>query len=79
MFVPSVSWQNDHFYTKSGQKVPFSHVVDEVADLLWLEEMIQRELSDAHTDGIRQRTHCRRSGPSTVFCCHVAMVYAETV
>jgi hypothetical protein len=53
MFVPSVSWQNDHFYTKSGQKVPFSHVVDEVADLLWLEEMIQRELSDVHTDGIR--------------------------
>jgi hypothetical protein len=23
MFVPSLSWQNDHFYIKSGQKVPF--------------------------------------------------------
>eukprot|EP01046_Picozoa_sp_COSAG06_P016097 COSAG06_NODE_1054_length_10948_cov_36.868006_3_plen_47_part_00 len=26
MFVPSLSWQNDHFYIKSGQKVPFSHL-----------------------------------------------------
>ena len=25
MFVPSLSWQNDHFYIKSAQKLPFSH------------------------------------------------------
>ena len=26
MFVPSLPWQNDHLYIKSGQKVPFSHL-----------------------------------------------------
>jgi hypothetical protein len=27
MFVPSLSWQNDHFYIKNGAKVPFSHLL----------------------------------------------------
>eukprot|EP01046_Picozoa_sp_COSAG06_P027041 COSAG06_NODE_2364_length_7003_cov_3.258980_1_plen_96_part_00 len=27
MFVPSLSWQNDHFIPKSGQKVPFSYLL----------------------------------------------------